>query len=243
MPVAIACPRAPARSRAATRTLSARRARPCRGCDDALRVDDHDAPAGVVLVAPRRATSCGGGVRSAALERVLGEGRHHERVALDPARQVAPLAAPVLDAERDLERGEHDDRQRDVGGEQPAAHPARAGGARRRARSRSSGVAELLPQRGDVDVDRLRAPVPGRLPHLLQDRRRETTAPGSRASSARRSNSFGVRSSSRPSTRDAPAAHVELERPDARARASRPLAASGASRRGCARAARGSRTA
>ena len=57
-----------------------------------------------------------------ALERVLGERPCGERVALDLGRQVAPLAALELEAERHLEREQHHDRERDVARNEPPAH-------------------------------------------------------------------------------------------------------------------------
>jgi hypothetical protein len=86
------------------------------------------------------------------------------------------------------------------------------------------GVAELLPQGGDVDVDRLRAAVPGRLPHLLQDLRARHD--GARLAREQRQEVELLRRQVELTAVDActAPAHVELERPHARAARRRPLA-------------------
>ena len=139
-----------------------------------------------------------------ALERVLGPDGEGERVVLHRGGQPAALGLRVREPERDLEHEQHEHRDREVAEEQSAAHGRSA---TRRARARRFDqpepdaadrldprrVAELLAQRRDVDVERLRRPVPVRVPDLLEDvLAGADTAPGSPARSASRSNSLGV---------------------------------------------------
>ena len=111
----------------------------------------------------------GGELRSrAALDRVLGDRRERGRVVLDLRLEVAAFGALVLDPERHLER----DAARTASGR---GSRGAAGGSRRAEaeadaahRLDPAGIAELAPERRDVHVDRLRRPVPARLPDLLE---------------------------------------------------------------------------
>ena len=185
--------------------LGARRERPpgSRGRIEKGRaptIDDHDAPSGALGVAPRDAREGHRRRRHAVLEVVLRERRERERVDLDPALEIIPLGAPVRDAERDLERREHCDRECEVREEQLASH----GGCRRRPTPRTVSIHAGSPslRRSDATWTSIVFVPPY---HVLPQTSSkiccfDTTVPASRARRKRRSNSFGVSSSSLPSS-------------------------------------------
>ena len=132
------------------------------------------------------------------LECVLDEGGERDGVALDLAGEVLPFAVRVGDRERDLEQREHEHGDGEVGREEPASHGC---GASRRPTPRTVSI-----QRGSPSFFRSEATwtsivFVGPNHSVFQTSRsmwsRLTTAPGSEASSASRSNSLGVSASSR----------------------------------------------
>ena len=102
------------------------------------------------------------------LDDVLGVCREHGRIVRDVGRQVATLGALVLHAERHLEAEQDEQRHPEIAEQQPPRHGTRSRKPTPRTVSIQPGSPELPPQRGDVDVDRLRGAVPARLPDLGQ---------------------------------------------------------------------------
>src|SRR6266542_2374383 len=124
-------------------------------------------------------------------------------VALDLGGQVLALAAGVRDPEWDLEQREHGKHEREIREKQPSGHG--------RARRRSPTPRTVSIQPGSPSLRRSEAtctstvfvgPNQSVFHTWRRIRSRGTTTPGSAASSASRSNSFGVSSSSR-AARDA----------------------------------------
>ena len=174
----------------------------------ALAVDDHDPTAGVAAVVGRELLELVArrGVRRGGVERLLRADRERERVVLEVAREAALDRVRVRHAERDLEDQQHERGDREVTDEQSPLHRARrrsgsASGTRHRARSRSNAghrascAATRRARRASSSARTnagprlLRAPVDGC-----------STAPGSSARNASRSNSLGVSATSLSST-------------------------------------------
>ena len=181
------------------RKLCAPAARPGVEESDAPAVHDHDSPARAL-----RIRSCRGrqGWRGPGDRRSSPSSATVAIVSAsssDAILEIGLLVTRVRDAEGNLERCEHE-RARAQGMWRAAAVSRRDAEAEAHSAHRldPARITELPTQSGDVDVDRLRAAVPRRLPDLARGsaawRRR---LPGSRASRASRSNSFGVSSSSR----------------------------------------------
>ena len=139
---------------------------------------------------------------------------------LDLRHEVAPLGARVLDAERHLERDEHEQRDAEVAEEQPPGHAAR----RRKPTPRTVSIQPGSPslRRSAATWTSIVFAEPYQVVSQTSSsrRRRLTAAPGSRASAASRSNSFGVRSSSWPSS-SARRARSSTSRPPTRSGAVR----------------------
>ena len=215
---------------------SARSGGPCRASATPLPVDDHHAPAGVVLRSGRATRASAGRRRlRPALERVLGERRHRQRVALDPSVQVAPARCVRTGSRAGSRAGEHDDRRARRTGEEAPAH---VGTCRRSPTPRTVSIHDGSPSflRSAATWTSIVFALPYQVVCQTSSRIARARDDGARdraASSASRSNSFGVSSSSRPSSRDAPAARRRARA--ARARAPRRLAARSAVRRVTAR--------
>ena len=114
--------------------------------------------------------------------------------------EVPPLRPRVLDAERHLERDEHEQRDAEVAEKKAPGHAAR----RRKPTPRTVSIHPGSPslRRSDATWTSIVFAEPYHVVSQTSSsrRRRLTAAPGSRASAASRSNSFGVRSSGLPSS-------------------------------------------
>ena len=117
------------------------------------------------------------------------------------ATEVAPLAALVLHAERHLEREQHEQRDAEVAEQQPAVTAARHAGRSRKPTPRTVSIQAGSPslRRSAATWTSIVFVEPNQVVCQTSSSscRRLTAAPGSRASAASRSNSFGVSSSSR----------------------------------------------
>ena len=123
------------------------------------------------------------------------------------------LGACVDESERHLEHREDDDGEREVADQQPARH-ARSRRPTPRTVSISVGSPSFLRNAATCTSTVFDEPYQVVSQTSRRIRWRSTTTPGSEASSARRSNSFSVSCSSRPSSVARRARHVDLELAD-----------------------------
>ena len=155
------------------------------------------------------------------LDGVLGVGREHRRVVLDLRRQVAALGALVLHAERHLEATQDEQRDPEVAEQQPPGHGTRSRKPTPRTVSIQPGSPSLRRSAATWTSIVFEEPYQLVCQTSSSSRCRLTAAPGSRASAASSSNSFGVSSSSRPS-RVARRARSSTSSPPTRSGPSRP---------------------
>ena len=192
------------------------------------RVDDHDPVVGLVEVVGQERLQLGRpAVFGWRLELLLGSYGERHRVLMDGLLQSAMLRACVREPERHLEPDEHEHRDRQVAEQQTATQPAclsvRADGSRPRGRSRSSPgrrascAATRRARRGSWSARTSAGPRP-----ISRIWPRLKTAPGSSASSASRSNSFGVSGDRAPLDRHLVGAGIDREVADLRPGRSRP---------------------
>src|SRR5581483_2762169 len=165
-------------------------------------VDDHDTPAGLPLVRVRlRREHVELPVASLRrLNGVLGERGERRRVVRDLRGQVAALGALVLHAERQLEAEQDEQRHTEVAEQQPAGHGTRSRKPTPRTVSIQAGSPSFLRNEATWTSIVFAEPYQLVCQTSARRRRRLTAAPGSRASAASRSNSFGVSSRSRPAS-------------------------------------------